>query len=132
MENVKSEIAYLEGVVRLLDETSLARLDFDELRARLTGVCASLESHGQSAGNHALLRQDYEQRIAGMIKAVAAVDRKRDRWEEAAASVDELPTLTAGELIERYRRVAARFRDCFPGSFGTQNWGGRRTVSPAR
>ena len=132
MENVKSEIAYLEGVVRDLDAASLARIDFDEVRIRLTRACAALESLGQLSANHALLRQDYEQRIAGMVKAVAAVDRKRDRWQEAAALIDELPALPAEKLIETYRRVAARFRDCFPGSFGTQNWGGRRTVSPAR
>ena len=126
MENVKSEIAYLEGVVRLMDEAGMARIDFDELRERLQAIGVELAALDKLAEGHTLLRQDCEQRIAGMIKAIAAVDRKRDNWNEAVAQVEELPTLAPAKLLEAYRRVTARFRDCFPGSFGTPSPGGRR------
>ena len=132
MENVKGEIAYLEGVVRLLDEAGMARIDFDELRVRLKEIGAGLAARDELAEGHALLRQDCEQRIAGMIKAIAAVDRKHDGWSEALAQVEELPTLTPARLLETYRRVAARFRDCFPGSFGAPGPGGRRFQADAR
>jgi hypothetical protein len=132
LENVKGEIAYLEGVVRLLDEAGMARIDFDELRARLMEIGAGLAALDERAEGHALLRQDCEQRIAGMIKAIAAVDRKHDGWSEALAQVEELPTLTPAKLLETYRRIAARFRDCFPGSFGALGPGGRRFPSDAR
>ena len=132
MENTKTEIAYFEGVVRLLDETNLAKIDFDDLRARLSNLCTQLGAESARAEDHALLRQDYEQRVAGMVKAIAAVDRKRDRWDEAVTLVEELPAMPAARLIETYRRVAARFRDCFPGSFGTQNWCGRHAQAVAR
>jgi len=128
LETTKGDIAYLEEVIGLLHETGMARVDFDELRERLGALCVRLQSLEELAESHVVLRQDYEQRIGGMIKAIAAVDRKRDRWEEAAALVDELPTLSPVRLIETYRRVAARFRDCFPGSFGTPSWGGRVRV----
>lgn len=126
MENVKAEIAYLEGVVRLMDEAGMARIDFDELRERLQAIGVELAALDKLAEGHTLLRQDCEQRIAGMIKAIAAVDRKRDNWNEAVAQVEELPTLAPAKLLEAYRRVAARFRDCFPGSLGAPSPGGRR------
>jgi hypothetical protein len=126
LENVKGEIAYLEGVVRLMDEAGMARIDFDELRERLLAIGVGLAALDTLSEGHALLRQDCELRIAGMIKAIAAVDRKRDGWNEAVAQVEELPTLAPAKLLEAYRRVAARFRDCFPGSFGTPSPGGRR------
>ncbi|MEW5795786.1 MAG: hypothetical protein AB1772_05445 [Candidatus Zixiibacteriota bacterium] len=132
MENTKTEIAYFEGVVRDLDDASLTRIDFDELRSRMSDLCTQVAAMAAHADDHALLRADYEQRIAGMVKAIAAVDRKRDRWDEALALAEELPAMPAARLIETYRRVAGRFRDCFPGSFGTQNWCGRRHQGAAR
>ncbi len=132
MENIKNEIAYFESVVSLLDEASLARLDFDELQSRLRAMCATLNGLAELAEGHAVLRQDIEQRVAGMIKAVAAVDRKRERWEEAAALIDDLATQTPSRLLETHRRVAARFRDCFPGSFGPRNYSGPKAQPSAR
>jgi hypothetical protein len=126
LENIKNEIAYFEGVVGLLDDSCMARLDFDELRVHLASTCATLASVRDLTEGHALLRQDLEQRIGGMIKAVAAVDRRREQWEEAAALVEQLPHLTPVSLLETYRRVAARFRDHFPGSFGPKSFGGRK------
>ena len=132
MENVKGEIDYLEGVVCLMDEAGMARIDFDELRERLLAIGIGLAALDKQAEGHILLRQDCEQRIAGMIKAIAAVDRKRDTWNEAVAQVEELPTLAPAKLLETYRRVAARFRDCFPGSFGALSPGGRRFQTDTR
>ena len=77
---------------------------------------------------HARLRDDYEKRIGGMIKAVAAVDRKRDGWEEALALAEELPALSVEKLLKTYQRVAARIRDSFPGSFGINRTSGRGQV----
>ena len=132
MENIKNEIAYFESVVDLLDNASVARLDFDELQGRLRSMCTTLSGLAELADGHALLRQDVEQRIAGMIKAVAAVDRKRERWEEAAALIDDLVTQAPARLLETHRRVAARFRDCFPGSFGPRNYSGPKAQPSAR
>lgn len=121
MEKSKNDIDYLEEVAGLIDDTTMSRLDFDEIKARLLSLRDGLAAQAELAGEHALLREEYEQRIAGMAKAIAAVDRKRNRMEEALALVEGLPVLTSAKLLETYRRVAARFRDCFPGSFGIQN-----------
>ncbi len=118
MEKNKNDIDYLSEVVSLLDDTTLPQIDFDELKARLLTVHTQLTAQDELVAEYALLRDDCERRIAGMTKAIAAVDRKQDRMEEALALVDELPTLDSARLLQTYRRVTARFRDCFPGSFG--------------
>ncbi len=119
MEKSNSDCDYLERVVEQLDATAMSRLDFDELKDRLSTIRDRLTANDRLASEHACLREEYQQRISGMVKAIAAVDRKRDRLEEAVALIDELPKLPAERLLETYRKVAARFRDCFPGSFGS-------------
>jgi hypothetical protein len=65
-----------------------------------------------------LLRSDYLSRIAGMVKAIAAVERSNDKAAEAVPYLENLNKLSAGELIEEYRRTSARFRSAFPTTFG--------------
>lgn len=122
MEKNKNDSRYLEEVAGLFTKTSMAQIDFDELKVRLLSIRDTLSAREDLAAEHALLRDDYEQRIAGMVKAIAAVDRKRDCWEEALALVEELPTQPSAQLLATYRRVAAKFRDSFPGSFGIQSF----------
>lgn len=108
---------YFAGLSRQLDDGDLSLIDFDELQQHLQRFSESTSAADEIAKEYALLRQDCQQRLAGMIKAIAAVDRKRDGYESALALVDELPSLSAGDLLRRYRQVSARFRDCFPASF---------------
>ena len=129
MEKTKNDIDYLSEVVKLIDEVTLPQIDFDELKARLSTVGRHLNVQDELATEYTLLRDDYERRLAGMTKAIAAVDRKRDRMEEALALIDDLPTLSSARLLQTYRRVTARFRDCFPGSFGYQDRRERDTRS---
>jgi hypothetical protein len=120
LEKIKNDRAYLEDVARLIDDTTMAQLDFDELKTRLLAIGSKLTATDELADEYALLRGDYEQRIAGMVKAIAAVDRKQDVWEEALEQVEKLSVLGSADLLATYRRTAAKFRDCFPGSFGGQ------------
>ena len=129
MEKNNDDIDYLKEAVRFFDEATLPQIDFDELKVRLSTACDRLTAQEELAAEHALLRDDCERRIAGMTKAIAAVDRKRDRMEEALALVDELPAFDSAQLLQTYRRVAARFRDCFPGSFGYHHQRERDTRS---
>jgi hypothetical protein len=110
-------LEFIRHAVACLDDTHLALLDFDILRDHLTSLVDHLDQSEQASSQHALLRSDYEQRIAGMIKAIAAVDRKRGSVEDALARIDRLTTLTTSELIAEYRRVSAAFRDSFPTTF---------------
>ena len=114
MERDSNQTDYLEQLIEQLDDESMSLIDFDELKLRLSELREKLTGHGEMADELTALRQDYHQRIAGMVKAIAAVNRKRDCWQEAVAFVEGLPSLTAEELLEQYRRICARFRDCFP------------------
>jgi hypothetical protein len=129
LEKIKNDIDYLAEVVSLLDDAGLARIDFDELKERLTKLADRLVAQDRLAAEYALLRDDCQGRIAGMTKAIAAVDRKQDRMAEALALVDELPTLDSARLLQTYRQVTARFRDCFPGSFGYRHQTNREARS---
>ncbi|MGH8015157.1 MAG: hypothetical protein ACREBV_03105, partial [Candidatus Zixiibacteriota bacterium] len=61
---------------------------------------------------------DYINRIGGMVKAVAAVERSHDKAADAVIYLESLSSMSAAELIEQYRRTSAKFRSAFPSSFG--------------
>ena len=113
--------AYLRELAGQFSEESMAAIDFDEAASVLPAAAARLATLESLAADQALLRDHYERRIAGMVKAIAAVDRKRDRLEWAADLVDQLAAMPAAQLLEAYRRVAVRFRDCFPASYGPRS-----------
>jgi hypothetical protein len=108
---------YFADLSERLNEDEISLIDFDELQQKLRELSARQTASDRMAEEHALLRQDCEQRLAGMIKAIAAVDRSRDSYESALAMIEDLPSLSAGDLLRKYRQVAARFRDCFPTTF---------------
>jgi len=79
---------------------------------------SSFESAENVRSELTLLRADYINRISGMVKAVAAVERSLDKATEAVGYLEKLDELNAAELIEQYRRTSARFRGAFPSTFG--------------
>lgn len=102
----------------LLAGEKLAEINFDDLIGWLNEVAPLLEGRQAQADDLKLLRQDYEGRIAGMVKALAAVDRSGRGHGDVILSLEELPRLSTSKLIECYRKTAARFRDAFPASYG--------------
>lgn len=108
---------YLDQLIGQLGGDNMSVIDFDELMHRLTQL-RQAPVHPDIADTAetelAMLKDDCEKRIGGMIKAMAALDRKGDSWEGALATVDELPSLDAAALLKVYRHTCARFRDCFP------------------
>jgi hypothetical protein len=112
---------YLRETLDLLSDDRLPLIDFDRLRECLKVSAQMLDEADSHRQNVSVLRGDYEGRIAGMLKAIAAVDRKNGGIDEALKAVESLGTLTGEELVNRYRRTAARFRDAFPTSFGFLN-----------
>ena len=109
---------YISGFLTLLADDKVSLIDFDELKVRLIDIAATLKSAASQAEQLQLLREDYTQRIAGMLKAVAVVRRNRDESRQALEFIEQLPSLKTEELVETYRKVSARFRDAFPTSFG--------------
>ncbi|MFZ5979425.1 MAG: hypothetical protein ACOYVF_02230 [Candidatus Zixiibacteriota bacterium] len=112
----KTEIVEL---LKSLDEKSMTLIDLDSVRNCLREMLEQTCQQETLADSAAILRDDYTARIAGMLKALAAADRKRDSWTQVLELVERLPAMTASELVACYHRVSARFRDNFPTSF---NW----------
>ena len=109
---------YISGFLTLLADDKVSLIDFDELKKRLADIATALEQSSSQAEQLHLLKEDYTQRIAGMLKAIAVVDRTRSESQQALEFLEQLPSLKAQDLVETYRKVSARFRDAFPTSFG--------------
>lgn len=110
----KNETAAL---LATLDEKNMTLLDFDGVKNCLREMAEKTRLQESLADDAAVLRDDYVSRIAGMLKALAAVDRKRDGWAQALELVERLPVMKAAELVACYRKLSVRFRDAFPASF---------------
>lgn len=98
----------------LIMSEQLSEIDFDALAAWLGEIAPVLHAIQQSAKSLESLRQDYEGRIVGMVKGMAAADRTGRSYEDAISSLEALPQMTGEELVACYRRTSARFRDMFP------------------
>ena len=118
MENHNKQSAYVKELVDSLTGDKVSFIDFDQLKEWLAEVAPILDKIDQLREEIGLLRLDYISRIGGMVKAIAAVNRHPDGWENALTYLENLPSFSAGELIEEYRKTSARFRDAFPTSFG--------------
>ncbi|MEW6050835.1 MAG: hypothetical protein AB1644_07220 [Candidatus Zixiibacteriota bacterium] len=118
MMEISDHTAYIAELREALTEDRLSYIDFDQLRSWLEQLGPVLDRIMASDEELRLLRQDYQGRIAGMLKAIAAADRKQSGLQSVLREAETLADLTSAQLIECYRRTSARFRDCFPTSFG--------------
>lgn len=124
----KTDSDWLRAFVARLNPNDMSEIDFDDAAARMSGLAARLASDETIRDDYALLRVDYQGRIAGMIKAMAAVERSTDAIGAAAQVIDDLPNLPADQLVQLYRRTTVRFRDHFPTSYGPRTTISTRTL----
>jgi hypothetical protein len=116
LKNQNEHSTYVRKLVDSLTGDNVSFIDFDQLKEWLAEVAPVLDKINQLREEIGLLRPDYISRIGGMVKAIAAVKRHPDERENALIYLETLPSLSAGKLIEEYRRTSARFRDAFPTS----------------
>lgn len=118
METNRSVKTAINQWVQLLDDERTEPLDFNDLKQTLDAAAAEVGIVTHLQSELQLLADDYRRRIAGMIKAIVAVDRRKDRCEQADDLIQSLTDCSAQTLIDCYRQVQARFKDYFPASFG--------------
>ena len=118
MQNSKDIRETLETFVEKLADDRLPEIDLDRLTAALRGIVDRLAQAESQADELRLLKEDYRLRLAGMLKAIAVVERRRGAMERALDEIAELESLTAEQLRDRHRKISARFRDAFPASYG--------------
>ncbi|MBN1212360.1 MAG: hypothetical protein JXA92_07260 [candidate division Zixibacteria bacterium] len=121
MEKDNQDKNYIVELLASLDERGLPLIDFDRLKQWLEMTASKWERYYRTLSELAVIREDYQQRVAGMVKALAAVDRKRDGWQQALELTESLNDMSARELVAAYRQTVIRFRDAFPASFGYLN-----------
>lgn len=118
MEDHNKQNAHVNELADSLTDDKMSLIDFDRLKQYLAETAKTHNELREVRSDLGVLRCDYINRIGGMVKAIAAVNRHPDGWETALTYLENLPSLSAGELVEQYRKTAARFRDAFPTSFG--------------
>lgn len=118
MTNHNNSRNYLDELLISLSGDKLSEIDFDKLTDWLQELKASLAKSCELDSELKLMREDYLNRIAGMVKAVTIVERSSGSAEKVLAYLEDLEKLSAAELIEQYRKTSHRFRIAFPTTFG--------------
>jgi len=124
----KSDSARLTALAAQLNEDNLSEIDFNAAVDQLNAIAMRLTTWEQMVQEIDVLRDDYQSRIAGMIKAMAVLKRSGDSVGSASEEIAGLAELTAEELVRTYRRTMARFRDHFPASYGPPTSVAGRTI----
>jgi hypothetical protein len=107
-----------EKLAEQLAAPKLPYLDFDQLRHWLLAASQKCRTANQHEHDLQLLREDYQARITGMLKAIAIAERSRSRLDSLADLIDSLGRMSVEDLILCYRKTGAIFRDHFPGAIG--------------
>jgi hypothetical protein len=118
VEKDELELGYINQLHSALAAEAVTTIDFDRLRLWLENLGAALPVLFRAREEATVLREDYQNRIAGMLKAIVVAERGRPSLDDSLDMIERLPRRSATELIECYRRTSARFRDTFPTSFG--------------
>ena len=118
MDTNNIDVAHITKMVGALTDDNLPTIDFDGHRQWLADLAVRLPELLRLDREMAVLRTDYEGRIAGMTKAIAAVSRNREALKQATTFLETLTEMNATDLVRQYGLMSVRFRDAFPTSFG--------------
>jgi hypothetical protein len=104
-------------IIRSLDDSAVELIDFDNLRNVLQTMQTTCEEREKISSELVFIKNEYRNRIIGMMKAVMACRHRENDAEVLAQLSGDIENIGADELVALYGRVAARFRDSFPTSF---------------
>lgn len=100
-----------------LADEALEQIDFDQLIDILGAVRDSVNQEPETAKELEYLKEEYRNRIVGMVKANLACRINERDTDLAVKLSDDISGISAEELVRMYGKVAARFRTNFPASF---------------
>ena len=112
----------IDDVLEMLDDNNLAALDLNQIKQTILLMKNTIASNDSKLEELSILRQDYIQRVSGMLKAIAALNRNKEEAEEILNLIESFVQMPATKLISIYRKVSAKFRNAFPTSFGITNY----------
>jgi len=108
----------LEMVCNNLKTEAVEKIDFDALIDTLSDTADSIEAYESVNTELTYLKNEYRNRIIGMLKANLACRKNERDIELAARLTGDISEIDCDEMVRTYRRVASRFRANFPTSFG--------------
>lgn len=107
----------IDLLCRNLANETLEQIDFDELIDILGAVRDSVNQEQKTVRELEYLKEEYRNRIVGMVKANLACRANERDTDLAVKLSDDISEISAEELVGMYSRTAARFRTNFPASF---------------
>ncbi len=117
LKKTKDNLEFVSRLSEQLRSEELSVIDFDQLQDQLKQLGRYLSEVGSFEEELDTLRADYQQRMAGMIKAIAVARRSDGSLEQALDQIETLASLSAADLVKNYKRVTSAFRDTFPASY---------------
>lgn len=114
-----------QALEALLNESADA-LDVSLVKRALAAAAEQVASTERVFSDERELRSDLCERIQAMEGAIR-VARRAGPAAELVDVEDDSADAPAAELLTRYRRICARFRDTFPGTVGFTAGGGARS-----
>ncbi len=117
MENSLINIDDIKAICENLKAESVESINFDELSEMLGEVQQLLDGHRKLTREINLLKEDYRNRIVGMLKANLACREDIEDNQLIGKLTGNVSEIKAKDLIDIYSRTAARFRTNFPSSF---------------
>ncbi len=114
-KNINKEM--LDTVRQSLASESVEKIDFDALIEILEAVGIIFDTHQKTELELEFIKNDYRNRIIGMLRANLACRANEHDTELAVYLAGDLSNISGEELVTMYGRVASRFRTNFPTSF---------------
>ncbi len=118
MKTLDDHKKIIDDTKEYLKSDKIETIDFDSLILSLENSSNLIDNFSRHQSDLNLLRDDYTGRIAGMAKAIAAASNRQSEMRELLDFVNSLEGFTAKQLLGAYRKIQAKFQDCFPASFG--------------
>ncbi|RKX20239.1 MAG: hypothetical protein DRP51_06040 [Candidatus Zixiibacteriota bacterium] len=113
----KIDMNIIDLLCQNLADESIEKIDFDELINILGAVRENIDQEQKTVRELEYLKEEYRNRIIGMVKANLACRENERDTELAVRLSDDISGISAEELVGIYGRAAARFRANFPASF---------------
>jgi hypothetical protein len=114
---IKFDEATINNYCECLSRDAVELIDFDTLQELLKEMAPACKRLEKMNAELMTIKDDYRNRIVGMLKANLACRKDPHDMELAASLAGDLEQIEAGELVRLYSRVAGRFRSNFPASF---------------
>ena len=110
MTQVNMDIQQIKQIRQSLHDESIEVIDFDRLDEILKQSSTLVEMSRAATKELEILKNDYRNRIIGMLKAILACREDVEISELAARLTDEDNEIDSTELMRLYCRAAATFR----------------------